>query len=92
MRRDNPPGHASLQADPAVAALLRRACHDCHSGETRWPWYSYVAPASFLVAYDVHEAWEHLDFSERGELRRWAEAAEGVPPDDRRDGESEHRH
>lgn len=68
VRRDNPPARASLQADPAVAALLRRACYNCHSGQTRWPWYSYVAPASFLVAHDVHEAREHLDFSSWGDL------------------------
>ena len=48
---------------PAVAALLRTSCMDCHSSETRWPWYSHVAPMSWLVANDVKEGRERLNFS-----------------------------
>jgi hypothetical protein len=48
----------------ADRALAQRACFDCHSNETRWPWYSYVAPASWLVAYDVNEGRERLNFSD----------------------------
>ena len=63
--RDNPPVDpgARLQAPPEVAALLRRACMDCHSRETRWPRYAHVAPASWLVARDVKEGREKLDLS-----------------------------
>jgi hypothetical protein len=43
---------------------LRRACADCHSHDTVWPWYSHVAPVSWLVAQDVHEGRRHLNFSE----------------------------
>ena len=62
--RDNPPVTAPLTKAPAdVAATLHRACYNCHSGETIWPWYSYVAPVSWLVARDVHQGRRHLDFS-----------------------------
>ncbi len=63
VERDNPPVEQTVDAPPEVLALLRRSCFDCHSHESRWPWYSYVAPASWLVADDVHHAREHLDFS-----------------------------
>ncbi|MFT5284556.1 MAG: hypothetical protein ACI8TQ_000713 [Planctomycetota bacterium] len=62
--RNNPPVEAPLVADAAVMEVLKRACYDCHSNETVWPWYSYVAPASFLVAHDVEEAREHMNFSD----------------------------
>jgi hypothetical protein len=61
--RDNPPVTAPIDAPAAVTATLHRACFDCHSNETVWPWYSRVAPASWLVAHDVHEGREHLNFS-----------------------------
>jgi hypothetical protein len=56
--------HAEVPA--AVAATLRRACYDCHSNETRWPWYSRVAPPGWLVAHDVDEGRSHLNFSRWG--------------------------
>ena len=40
-----------------------RACFDCHSNETVWPWYSRVAPASWLLAKDVREGRAELNFS-----------------------------
>lgn len=43
--------------------MLRRACYDCHSNETVWPWYSKVAPASWLVADDVEHGRRHVNFS-----------------------------
>ena len=45
-------------------ALVRRACYDCHSNETTWPWYSHVAPVSWLVQNDVNGGRGHLNFSE----------------------------
>ena len=48
----------------AVAASLRVACYDCHSHETIWPWYAKIAPAAWLVANDVNEGREHLNFSD----------------------------
>jgi hypothetical protein len=46
-----------------VAALLKTSCYSCHSNETVYPWYSYVAPSSWLVAKDVREGREELNFS-----------------------------
>ena len=56
--------HSTLSVDPAVAATLTRACNDCHSNQTVWPWYSRVAPASWLVVSDVNRARKELNFSE----------------------------
>jgi hypothetical protein len=42
---------------------IERACQDCHSSRTRWPWYSNVAPVSWLVAGDVADGREHLNLS-----------------------------
>lgn len=63
VERDNPPVEERIEAPPEVLALLQRSCFDCHSHETDWPWYSYIAPASWVVADDVHHAREHLNFS-----------------------------
>ena len=61
--RTNPPVEAEIVVEPEMRALLRRACFDCHSHETVWPWYAWVAPVSWLVAHDVNHAREELDFS-----------------------------
>ena len=66
--RTNPPETAALSAPAEVAAVLERSCYDCHSNQTRWPSYSYVAPVSWLVASDVHEARAQLNFSTWGEM------------------------
>ncbi len=44
--------------------LVKRACFDCHSNETVWPWYSNIAPISWLVQHDVNEGREKLNFSD----------------------------
>ena len=46
-----------------VADILRKSCYDCHSNETRYPWYSRVSPVKFLVYHDIEEGREHLNFS-----------------------------
>jgi mono/diheme cytochrome c family protein len=51
---------------PRTRALFFRACRDCHSNETEWPWYSFVAPASWLVQRDVEEGRSHFNVSEWG--------------------------
>jgi cytochrome c len=48
--------------DPIRASLVQ-ACGDCHSNHTRWPIYSRIAPASWLVQHDVHEGRQHLNLS-----------------------------
>lgn len=63
--RTNPAVTREVQWDSMeTRALAQRACFDCHSNETVWPWYSYVAPVSLRVADHVVEGREHLNFSE----------------------------
>lgn len=66
--RDNPPDRRGPAAPPEVEAVLKRACYDCHSNETVWPWYSHVAPMSWLVAYDVHQGRKHFNLSDFQDL------------------------
>jgi hypothetical protein len=90
VERTNPPVVADFDGPTAVKAVLETSCYDCHSHETSWPWYSRVAPMSWLVAHDVEEARDHLNFSQWGTLdakRReklteeiWEEVEEGEMP------------
>jgi hypothetical protein len=50
--------------EPATRDLAVAACYDCHSNETVWPWYSNIAPVSWLVQHDVEEGRQRLNFSE----------------------------
>ena len=63
IQQTNPPIEEDIVVSPEVKAILKRACYDCHSHETVWPWYSHVAPASWLLAWDVAEGREELNFS-----------------------------
>jgi mono/diheme cytochrome c family protein len=71
---------------PEARALVKQSCFQCHSNETEWPWYSNVAPASWLIAMDVKEGREHLNFSDwqgnPGEVDEMAEEIQdgGMPP------------
>jgi hypothetical protein len=58
------PSTGDIAAPPRIEALLARACYDCHSNRTKWPWYSRVAPVSWLVARDVALGRKELNFSE----------------------------
>jgi hypothetical protein len=53
-----------------ISSILRTSCYDCHSGQTSYPWYSKVAPASWLLAKDIREGREDLNFSEWGSLSK----------------------
>jgi hypothetical protein len=61
--RSNPPEQEIVPAPPNVQAIFERSCYDCHSNRTVWPWYSRLAPISWLVANDVHEGRRHLNFT-----------------------------
>lgn len=64
-RHTNPPGRVEPRWDSeATRALAVRACYDCHSNETVWPWYSHVAPVSWLAQRDVDEGRRKLNFSQ----------------------------
>ena len=52
------------QIDPEALAIVQRACQNCHSENTEWPWYSHVAPVSWLVARDVQQARSHMNLSQ----------------------------
>lgn len=68
--RTNPRTDSSRSLTAAVAvprdasSVLARACRDCHSNETQWPWYSHVAPISWFVADHVNHGRRHFNFSE----------------------------
>ena len=72
------------QANIEVGKILRTSCYDCHSNEVRYPWYSQIAPISWLVAHDVEEGREELNFSiwmeydEKRMIRKLEEIAEEV--------------
>lgn len=68
--RTNPPTeagrtiHAQQGATSGLVAVLDRACGDCHSNRTQWPWYTRVAPTSWIYAYGVAEGRKAVNFSE----------------------------
>lgn len=64
VKRTNPDVVYDFDGPSDVKAILKRSCYDCHSNETDWPWYSRMAPVSWLLADHVHEAREHLNFSD----------------------------
>jgi hypothetical protein len=64
----NPPVTAELQAPPEVKQILRNACYNCHSNETKLSWFDEPIPAYWLVVRDVQEARKHVNFSELGKL------------------------
>jgi hypothetical protein len=63
VNRINPPVERDMQCPVEVKAILRNSCYDCHSHETVWPWYSRVAPVSWLIASDAKEGRRKLNFS-----------------------------
>lgn len=63
--RRNPPIVTALSWDSSkTLAIAQRTCFDCHSNETQWPWYSYIAPVSWLITSDVNEGRARFNFSE----------------------------
>lgn len=75
----NPPvTQAAVWPSEAVHDLAVRACYDCHSNESRWPWYANIAPISWLVQNDVDEGRRKLNFSEMDRRQEGDEAAETI--------------
>jgi hypothetical protein len=81
-KRTNPPVvpsrsiEAHVQVPQEVLPILKRACGDCHSSETRWPWYSHIAPLSWIVADDVNLGRRHVNFQDWEAQENPKEAAE----------------
>jgi hypothetical protein len=65
-------GKEPVWNSPETRDLVRRACFDCHSNQTTWPWYSHVAPVSWLVQNDVDGGRSHLNFTEWDRPQRHA--------------------
>jgi hypothetical protein len=81
--RTNPPVVTEPNWDsPQTRDLAERACFDCHSNETVWPWYATIAPISWPVVHDVVEGRQVLNFSDwanvRGERRSAGEMSEKI--------------
>jgi len=78
----NPPVLAEPAWDsPGTRTLAQRACFDCHSNETVWPAYSYVAPVSWLVVHDTLDGRRELNFSEWGVAQSNSRGPREVKPD-----------
>ena len=75
----NPPVVSEPNWDsPQTRELAQRACFDCHSNEVVWPWYSNIAPVSWLVQQDVDEGRRYLNFSDWGRVREAHEIPEAI--------------
>lgn len=97
--RNNPPVdpaktlYATYPLSADVHAIFEHSCRDCHSNQTAWPWYSLLAPVSWVVASDVHDGRKHFNISEWGnypeekKIRKLGEICEQVKteemPDDK---------
>ncbi len=78
----NPPVNNKVNWDsPQTKETFYNACADCHSHETDWPWYSHIAPVSWLVQSDVDEGREHFNISTKEGLEDADHAAEMVKKD-----------
>lgn len=64
VKQANPPVTGDLVAPGAVTAVLRKSCYNCHSNETTWPWYTHIAPGSWLITWDVDRGRKLMNFSE----------------------------
>jgi len=65
-------------SSPEARALVKEHCFQCHSNETEWPWYSNIAPASWLIQFDVIEGRQKINFSDWGKSRELDEIAEVI--------------
>ncbi len=63
--RENPQSSPATEIvlQSEVQTIVEKACYDCHSNKTNWPWYSYVAPVSFIVTRHVSEGRDEINFS-----------------------------
>ena len=63
-QRSTAPLLSGADTDPSVTRVIERSCRNCHSERTEWPWYSYVAPLSWLIENDVHRGRSQLNLSQ----------------------------
>jgi len=89
-KRTNPPIEEEVSAPTEVRSILKRACYDCHSYETKWPWYSNIVPISWYMINHVNGArkkmnfstWNLYDSEKKADIKKesWEEAHEGNMP------------
>ncbi len=76
---NNPPIKSEPNwSSPEARALVKEQCFECHSNETEWPWYSNIAPASWLISYDVIEGRKNVNFSNWGGITEFDKIIEVV--------------
>ncbi len=63
VEKTNPPVTAEISVASDLYQILRRSCYDCHSNETKWPWYGNIAPVSWFLVGDVSKGREYMNFS-----------------------------
>jgi hypothetical protein len=91
IKKTNPIITQDIQAPAEVKSILRTSCYNCHSNETKWPWYSNFAPVSWMIINDVSDArnkmnfsnWNKISFEKQEELKKdiWDEVRqEDMPP------------
>lgn len=88
--KTNPPVTGEIDVPAPVHAVMKRACYDCHSNETVWPWYSNVAPVSWLLYNDVTggrramnlSEWQQMPVEKQNHRRKdvWKEVKSGDMP------------
>tara|TARA_B110000037_G_scaffold219524_1_gene284883 strand:+ start:822 stop:1238 length:417 start_codon:yes stop_codon:yes gene_type:complete len=76
--RSAPPVSADFDGPVQVKAILQKKCYECHSNETQWPWYSYVAPLSWWIEDHVVEGRKELNFSKWGNYKSKSEKMEEI--------------
>jgi len=64
-REGNAARGPAFVSEKNVNSVLQRACGNCHSNETKWPWYGRSGPAAWFIRRDVRKAKERLNFSEQ---------------------------
>jgi len=55
------------KAPKEIGNILKQSCYDCHSNQTKYPWYSQIAPVSWMLKNHIDEGREHLNFSQWGD-------------------------
>jgi hypothetical protein len=91
VNKTNPIISEDMRASIEVKNILRNSCYNCHSNETKWPWYSNIAPVSWMIINDVDDArkkmnfstWDKISFEKKEVLKKdiWDEVQqEDMPP------------
>ena len=78
----------AVQLPVAVSTVFKESCYDCHSNHTQYPWYAFIGAINLLIAHDIEEGKEHLNFSawdsypNKRQLHKLAEVYEEVEEDE----------